>query len=330
MTKFTLSSLFFILALIFDFIVRSNYLGITIKYYYLKLINKSYFTIYLLLFTIIFVLLTLLSYFDITLFQLVDVELFKFEVNRFSGSDGALTTSDSSTASSTLESSSNTSNQLSNDSNKNININSSVTGTVNDGTLSVNTPQIHIKIPKEGVNNMAAAASSAGAAAMGFKVAQYVSGPPAIKLAAGIGVMAGVQASTAIMSKIFNNSNNSSDSLNKKFIGNLLSNANSDSINNNFSDFPFNLLPEVNKLVDVELLFLILILNIHIVKLLSKIDYNKYIPNNKIGNILTIIINRYITMWSKASSFILVISWIMLFICVIFLKIAMFYILNTN
>lgn len=210
MTKFTLSSLFFILALIFDFIVRSNYLGITIKYYYLKLINKSYFTIYLLLFTIIFVLLTLLGYFDITLFQLIDVELFKFEVNRFSvlRSDGALTTSDSSTASSTLESSSNTSNQLSNDSNKNININSSVTGTVNDGTLSVNTPQIHIKIPKEGVNNMAAAASSAGGAAMGFKVAQYVSGPPAIKLAAGIGVMAGVQASTAIMSKIFNNSNN--------------------------------------------------------------------------------------------------------------------------
>lgn len=109
-----------------------------------------------------------------------------------------------------------------------------------------------------------------------------------------------------------------------------MSNANSDSINNNFSDFPFNLLPEVNKLVDVELLFLIIILNIHVVKLLSKIDYNKYIPNNKIGNILTIIINRYITMWSKASSFILVISWIMLFICVIFLKISMFYILNTN
>jgi hypothetical protein len=132
------------------------------------------------------------------------------------------------------------------------------------------------------------------------------------------------------MTKFFNSSNNNSDSVNKNFIGNLLSNANSDSINNNFSDFPFNLLPEVSKLVDVELLFLIIILNIHIVKLLSKIDYNKYIPDNKIGNILTTIISRYIIMWSKASSFILVISWIMLFICVIFLKISMFYILNTN
>jgi len=47
MNKFTNSSLFFILALILDFLIISNYLGITIKYYYLKLINKSYITIHL-------------------------------------------------------------------------------------------------------------------------------------------------------------------------------------------------------------------------------------------------------------------------------------------
>ena len=69
MNKFTNSSLFFILALILDFLIISNYLGITIKYYYLKLINKSYITIHLWLFTLIFLLLTLLGYFDITLFK---------------------------------------------------------------------------------------------------------------------------------------------------------------------------------------------------------------------------------------------------------------------
>jgi len=78
MTKFTITSLFFILALILDFIVRNNYFsigGVSIKNIYLKLINKSIFTIYL--FTLNFVLLTLLGYFDISLFNLV--ESFKFE-----------------------------------------------------------------------------------------------------------------------------------------------------------------------------------------------------------------------------------------------------------
>ena len=269
------------------------------------------------------------------MFKLIEFELFKIEGNNILGDDGDVTTSNSSTTfssttSSTVESTNNASNQLYKDSDKNINVNSSITGEINDSTLSVNTPQIHLKIPSKGVNNMAAAASSAGGAAIGFKVAQHVAGPPAIKIAAGLGVMAGVQASTAIMSKVLNSSKNNSSSDSNSYIGNLLSNSNSDSLNNNFSDFPLNLLVEVNKLIDVELLFLMIILNIYIVKLLNKIDYNKYIPNNKIGKILTIIINRYITLWNKSSNFILVISWIMLFICVIFLKISMYYILNTN
>jgi len=56
--------------------------------------------------------------------------------------------------------------------------------------------------------------------------------------------MAGVQASTAVMSKIFNNYKNNSNS--NSYIGNLLSNL--DFLNNKFSDFPFLLL-EVDKLV---------------------------------------------------------------------------------
>ena len=326
--KFTITSLFFILALILDFIVRSNYLGVSIKNIYLNWINKSYFTIYLFLFTLNFVLLTLLGYFDISLFNLVEVESFKFEGNRFIGDNADITTSNSSTtSSSTVESSNNTPNLSSN--NSNVNVTSTVTGTVNDGTLSINTPQIHLKIPSEGVNSMAAAASSAGGAAMGFKVAQHIAGPPAMKIAAGLGVMAGVQASTAILSKILNSSNNNSNSNSNSYIGNLFSNSNSDLLNNKFSDFPLNLLIEVNKLVDVELLFLIIILNIYIVKYLNKINYNKYLPNNKLGKYLTIILNRYIYLWNFSSNFILVISWIMLFMCVIFLKISMYYILNT-
>src|SRR5436853_3178825 len=135
--------------------------------------------------------------------------------------------------------------------------------------------------------------------------------------------MAGVQASTAVRSKILNNKKNNSS--NNSYIGNLLSNL--DFLNNKFSDFPFLLL-EVDKLVDLELLFLIIILNIFIVKLLNKIDYNKYIPNNKRGKLLTIIIN--LLRRNRYSNFILINSWILLFNCVIFLKICMYYIMNSN
>jgi hypothetical protein len=99
--------------------------------------------------------------------------------------------------------------------------------------------------------------------------------------------------------------------------------------NNEFSEFPLNLLPEVSKIVDIELLFLIIILHISILKYLNKTDYNKYIPNNKIGKIITTIINRYITMSSIPSNNLLVFSWIMLFFCAILLKICMFYIFNS-
>jgi len=77
----TITSLFFILALILDFIVRSKYLGVSIKNNYLNLINKSYFTIYFFILLLIFVLLTLLGFayaLDISLFNLVEFESFKF------------------------------------------------------------------------------------------------------------------------------------------------------------------------------------------------------------------------------------------------------------
>ena len=41
-------------------------------------------------------------------------------------------------------------------------------------------------------------------------------------------------------------------------------------------------------------MFLFIILNVFIVKYFTTLDYNKYIPNNKLGNILKMLIDRYI------------------------------------
>ena len=95
-----------------------------------------------------------------------------------------------------------------------------------------------------------------------------------------------------------------------------------------YPDFPLSLLPAMNELILAQLIFLMVLFNIFIVQQLMKINYSTYIPNNRFGRMLTFMINRYINMWSKTSQFIIIFAWVMIFICTIFLKIFMSYILS--
>ena len=91
-----------------------------------------------------------------------------------------------------------------------------------------------------------------------------------------------------------------------------LINNNLDIVNNlsdRYNNFPLNLLPEINQLVTAELIFLFVILNVFIAQYITKIDYNKYIPDNKLGNILKVFINRYINIWSKSVQLLLTVGW---------------------
>jgi hypothetical protein len=89
------------------------------------------------------------------------------------------------------------------------------------------------------------------------------------------------------------NSNNSSNNNTNNNI-NWFDGLSNNNLNDKFNDFPLNLLPEINQLVTAELMFLFIILNIFVVKYIITVDYNKYIANNKVGNILKYFINRYI------------------------------------
>lgn len=70
-------------------------------------------------------------------------------------------------------------------------------------------------VSEKSINTIAAALSSAGGATAGFKVAQYVGGPPSVKIMAGLGTMAIVQATTVITARVLNNNNNN---VSKNFI----------------------------------------------------------------------------------------------------------------
>lgn len=216
--------------------------------------------------------------------------------------------------------------------------------TVNN-TVNWNHPRLNVSVPSRAINNIAGALSSAAqeGAALGYKAAHILPSSPAAKIAVGTGVYLGVQSGTAGMGKILN-SFSSSNNKTQNYLN--LSNTvgvngvvgNQEQNNNNldtiidltdkFNDFPLNLLPDINQLVTAELLFLLVILNVFIVQYITKIDFNKYIPDNSFGKILKLFINRYINIWSKSVKLLLIISWSGLFFCVILSKIAMYYVLT--
>jgi hypothetical protein len=111
------------------------------------------------------------------------------------------------------------------------------------------------------------------------------------------GVYLGVQSGTAVMGKVLNSfSTTNNKTQNFLDLANTIidNNNNLDTIIDKFQDFPLNLLSDVNQLVTAELLFLSVILNVFIAQYITKIDFNKYISDNRIGKILKMFINRYI------------------------------------
>lgn len=285
---FTLNILFlisFTLVIIIDSLIRNKNLSSKLKLYYYQLIEMSFLSLFFIFFSIILFILILLNLFDITL-------IFNMEEN-FLNLENNMDKNDNNLINSPVK-------------NNNINVNTNVSGKINDGTFNLNTQNLKIKMPTEGINNLAAAASSAGGATLAVKIAKQIPGTPVAKVAVGLGVMGTVQATTAIMSKVLNKNNN--NNLSNSFIGNMFTNSNTNELNNLLSEFPFNLLPEMNHLVNIEILFLSILFNIYIVNILTKFNYSKYIPKNKLGKILNFLISRYITIWSKSKLIILIIS----------------------
>jgi hypothetical protein len=133
---------------------------------------------------------------------------------------------------------------------KNMAVNSSSDVNNNIGTnstVNINNPKFKATIGDRGINNIAAALSSAGGATAGLKVAQHIGGTPSTKLAVGLATMTVVQAGTSIMSKILNNNTSVMSNTVNKLISNIASsNTNNENVINNY---PLNLLEDVNLLL---------------------------------------------------------------------------------
>ena len=297
MTKNTFFIIGYCLALGLDYIIRKGYLGNTIKTKHLNFVEKSYFFIFIYNFIFNFYLVLIIEYLGFT-FYLIDLN-YDFNLEIFN-----------------------------NMADKNIKLPPEITGEVKDNTININHSNFNLSLSNTGASIIAAAMSSTGGAAAAYIVATKIPGGPGINTAAVIGKMVGVQATTVIMSKVLNKTNNNNYDANKSnFIANFLIDE-QDKLNNINSNFPFNLLPEMNILINVNLLFLGIILNSFIVSKLTNYNYSKYIPQNRFGKIINILISKYIKIWSKNSKYVIIYSWIMIFVFTLVLKVAFYLILN--
>ena len=269
-----------------DYYIINDYLGSKAKKWYLYLRNSSYIYIKIVLSIIFF-----------TIFHFLNLPL--FDINFHDILDISLDMAD-----------------------KDQGINANI-GT--NSTVNINNPNISGKFSKQGINNVAAAISSAGGATVGLKTAQYVGGTPTTKLAVGLGMMLVVQGTTAGMSKILN--------YNKSNYGNkLVNHLTNDGVGNNdnniLNDYPLNLLVEVDLLLYAAILFLFIFINVYLANKLTQINYTQYLPKNRIGSLLNMFINRYINIWNKSKEFLLIISWMLLFISILLSKLYIYIILN--
>lgn len=298
-------SLFSFVAFIFlDYLIRSNYLGAYLKHKYLNILELGNYYIVFIVGISTFLILMLFSYFGVNLIYFdygLDTDLF----NTMAESSGENNTSK------TSETVVNITNQA-------------------EGNINLNHQKLHVSIPATTSNNLIAAGSAAAGANVALKAMQAMPGSPGVKAVSGASAMIITQAVAYNMGKLYNSNNpinhftNLFDNFSLDGLG-YTSHLNIDK----YPDFPLNLLPGIDQIITGDLVLLFIILNIFIVNYITRLDYNKYLPENKLGNILKFIINRYITMYSKSSQFLLYFCWVFLFLSIISLKIFMYYIMNS-
>jgi len=336
----------------FDYLIRSNYLGNRVKNYYLNFLELDFLTRNIIIFTVLLLMFSLLGFIlgllDISLFNLLEIDPYKNKFFNNLGEDGLInndvstsvnsttTTSTSTSTTTTTTTPVNTSSDGSSsggstrqtlDLSSSINHNKTdnvtnvgnIAPVVKDSNLNVNLSNVHLKVPVDGLYAIAGAVSATGGASVGYQVLKNMPGTPVVKVAGAAAAMLATQATTLGITKGLS-SINKSDTQN--FIGNIISNRSI--LEDKYPDFPLNLLPEISQLVDAELLFLIILLNLFVSKLFLSIDFPKYLPKNKLGLILGSLINRYIKFWNLNSKLFIGFCWLMLFFCVLSLKLFIY------
>jgi hypothetical protein len=283
----------FIVAIFFDILIKNNYLGNSIKYLYFKFTNFKFISMFLYLFVIFFFLLYLLDFSSII--NIFDNIFYNDIYNNMVNDNN----------NNSIQSSNNENNNLI----KNINIDTKLQGEIGkNSNINLNTPRFNLNFNKESLNNFAAAGSVAGGASAGIKVAQYFGGTPTTKLALGLATLASTQLATTIMSKVLNSNNidNNNTKNTNNFIPNIFDTTSNKELNSIFDKYPFNLLTDLDAIINIEILLIFILFNLFVASYISNLNHSKYIPDNTFGKFIKIILNKYINIWTISRKYILI------------------------
>lgn len=297
------------------FWLKKNYLGNNIKHLYFKFTKFKFVSMFLYLFCLFFFLLYLLDFFSI---NNVFNNIFYNDISNNIVNDNNNNSSQSA-------------NNENNNLNKSIKIETKMQGEIGkDSNININTPRFNLNFNKESLNNFAAAGSVAGGATAGIKVAQYFGGTPTTKLALGLATLATTQLATTIMSKVLNSNNidNNNTKNSNNFIPNIFDSTSNKDLNTIFDTYPFNLLTDLDAIINIEILLIFILFNLFVASYISNLKHGDYIPDNTFGKFIKFILNKYISIWAISRKYILIYTWFLLLFCVILTKICMYYVLK--
>lgn len=251
----------FILFIFADSVIRSlpsenGSFSKKLKDSYFKFISLNYFTIFISLFVLITIIFCILSLFYPSLFPTTEI---KFDINIEPHS---------------VFGQGNSQNANPNDiSGKGVVGNINVNNPLALGRLNTN---VNISVAVPGLNSVAGAMAACGGVAGAAKVVQKFPGPPIVKAAVGAGTIILTGGTAALVGKFLKPSESSDNS--KNLIMDLDFNSKNPE---KYTDYPLNLLTDLDSIINAELFFLFALFYIYIVKgiinyFLANLDTKKY------------------------------------------------------
>jgi hypothetical protein len=199
-----------------------------------------------------------------------------------------------------------------------------------NSVVNIQNPIAKVSIPVQAAQVASTAFSTAAGLKAGLELAKSV---PSIgaKAALVIGTSIAAQAINITANKILKSSSNTKNSFIPVDVSQFVSKNVNNSINNEkYSEYPYNLIPDLNMYINIEIWFLIILINVLLTAYLleKKIDINKFIKNDRLRKFLNYMYNRYISVWSVSRNLIIIWCILMLFLCIFMSKLILFILLS--
>jgi hypothetical protein len=199
-----------------------------------------------------------------------------------------------------------------------------------NSVVNINNPIANVSVPVEAAKFASTAFSTAAGMKAGLELAKNVPNLGA-KAALVVGTSIAAQAINITANKILKSSSNTKNSFIPVDVSQFINeNVNNSKNNEKYSEYPDNLIPDLNMYINIEIWFLIILINVLLTAYLleKKIDINKFIKNDRLRKLLNYIYNRYISVWSVSRNLIIIWCILMLFLCILMSKLILFILLS--